>query len=509
MTVYTEIAAFSGIKPAVYIGSASFSRLLLESFQNSLSASLGQTVAMAVQPYVVRFDSAVGQRTGTPADRLATEFSITSIPATGHFPASKDLYLTITEPMILTFSFGILDAGRLILLTTLTLTISNIRFQIDVMNNTLDAQPSDAQIVPSFARDLKYNTNVVTYRLDPDTTTRVEGMLLYSGLATAITKTVSSPQTISLTELFQSVQFQGVMNFDLSTDRQFLFINADRDVEMKPSCPCADVGNGIGPVGAGTTTPNPTANPTTGAPIGGITIGGPAKVDPTRPDILGPRRPGTGDSGFYLPNQMAQTIVQGPYPAIRLDITDNGFIGWKAAAIIDFASARFTPDPAFGRFYVELSFRVEVYGSLNVDLGKLGKIRITDFSAEQSGPGANSVNIGFYFVLGTGGIYIKPVLEDVDIGRFEIFLRLGTLIGTPFGTWGAVIGFIFDKILGLIISSQIPMHLDSELRKYMAKAMFTILSAQYAAKIIGYPASGLMALYDGGADGFLISSGRA
>ena len=168
-----------------------------------------------------------------------------------------------------------------------------------------------------------------------------------------------------------------------------------------------------------------------------------------------------------------------------------------------------------GRFYVEINFRSEVYGSVHVDLGKLGKIRVTSFSAEQEAAGVNRVKIGFYFVLGTSGIYIKPVLEELEISEFKVFLRLGTLIGTPFGGWGAVAGYIFDEILSRIIAHQIPLHFDLELRRYMGKVMFPLLSATYAAEIAGLlkrkPGTGapppLAALFDGGAQGFLISAG--
>jgi len=212
-----------------------------------------------------------------------------------------------------------------------------------------------------------------------------------------------------------------------------------------------------------------------------------------------------------MPNAVAKAIVQGPFPGVRLDIRDNGFIGWKAAAFLDFSGFTFTPDPAMGRFYVELQFRVEVYGSIHVDLGKLGKIRVTAFSAEQAAPGVNFAKIGFYIVIGTSGLYLKPVLEDLHFDPFQVFLRIGTLVGTPFDGWGAVIGFIFDQILAMIIGYQIPMHLDHTVRDYMAKVMFTLVEANYAAELEGLlpqnEISWLSAAYDGGPEGFLFSVG--
>jgi hypothetical protein len=234
-------------------------------------------------------------------------------------------------------------------------------------------------------------------------------------------------------------------------------------------------------------------------------------VDPENPPILGRRQRGEGDSALYMPNQLAATLVSGPYPGVRFDFSDNGTIGWKAAAFVDFNDIRLLFDPDHGRFCVTLQFRAELYGSLHIDLGKIGKIRITDFSAEQSGPGVDSVTICFYIVIGSAGLFIKPVLENVSFGTFNVNLTIGTLIGTPFGTWGAVAGFIFDKILGLAIASEIPAHLDKELRHYMAKAMIPVLGARYAADLAGLieiPYPSLAAFYDGGPEGFLFSTGN-
>jgi hypothetical protein len=115
-----------------------------------------------------------------------------------------------------------------------------------------------------------------------------------------------------------------------------------------------------------------------------------------------------------------------------------------------------------------------------------------------------------YVVIGGKGVYLKPILEDLHFERFEVSLLLGTLIGTCFGTAEAVVGFIFDKILGQLIASQIPLHLDVALRDSMAKIIFPILEAHYAAQIAGLYRRGLVpleALYASGPEGFLFSSG--
>jgi hypothetical protein len=499
MPIYPEIAAFGGADGAIYVGAKSFSQLALTSFRDTLSRNVGQVLQLAVQPYAVRFNSAV-QASGHPANAVDIVFVV----------QAHNVFLTVAEPLILTFSLGVLEAGVFAaVLTEMTLTLSHIEFAVDVAAEKLVCHPAEARVNPTYVRAPAPNFNalIAQYHLEPDTVTRVEGMLLYSGLATAVTQTMSSPQTIDLKHLFPGIVFNGPVQSALSPDSKYLFVKGAQGFSRTPPSPCADPGDGVGPVRSGQITPDPNPNP---GHAGDIQFGGPTPVAPPWA-ILGRRRQGEGDSGLYMPNAMAEALVTGPFPAFRIDISDDGFVGWKAAALVDFSGINFTPDPANGRFFVELRFRAEVYGSVRVDLGKLGKIRVTDFSVEQGGPGVNYARIGCYLVLGTKGLYLKPVLEDLHFDGFEVSLITGTLIGTPFGTWGVVIGYIFDRILGTLIGTQIPLHLDGELRNCMGKLIFPILEANYAAEIEGLFYQGhlrtLAAFYAGGAEGFLFSIG--
>lgn len=510
MRVYPELASFAGNDIAVYVGARSFSKLSMSSLRSSLDSAIGQTIQLAapavgVYEYAVKLDSAVSGKVTSPPYNLHAEFALTG----------QDLSLRAVENLQLTFSLVILDAGKYAkTLSTLILEVKSLKFSIDAARERLFCEPGDATLVPSLQRAPDFDATVKQFGLDADTTTRVEGMLLYSGLASAITRSLSVACEIDLLQLFPGISFQGRLSLQASSDRQFLFIKGALSIGPRDgACKCPDPGNGIGQIQPGTLAPDSIINPNaapSGA-IGTVRFGGPTPVTDIR-KILGRRSQGQGDSGLYMPNAVAEVLVGGPFPAVRVDVRDNGFIGWKAAGIVDFSSIRFSPDVGRGRFFVELEFRAEVYGSLHIDFGKLGKVRVTEFSAEQAQPGGNKVNIGFYLVLGSDGLFLKPVLEDLTFADFNVHLRVGTIIGTPFGFWGAVYGYIFDTILEKIIGFQIPIQLDHEIRKYMQKAMFTLLDASYAATLEGlirrgYTINHLTALYDGGSDGLLISAG--
>lgn len=503
MPIYPQIASFAGRQGAIYIGARSFSGLALGSYRSSLAAALGKTMALsaALGAFGVRFDSAVATTSSTSAAHVKTRFE----------QAGHDVLLTTVEPLRLTFSFGVLNQGAVgDVLGVFALDISKIKFEVDTADERLNCSPGESTIVPSISRAADFDQLLAKHGLDRETVVRIEGMLLFSGLATAFSKMLANQHSISLRELFPNVRFSGPIESKVSADAQYLFLKGTLGVEIPPDavCSCGDVGNGIGPIQPGTATGDPTSDPAHGG-VGKLTIGGPTKVDPENPPILGRRRQGEGDTGLYLSSEVAFNLAQGPYPGVRLDISDNGFIGWKAAGFVDFSGASFTMDASRGRLFVDLRFRIEVYGNLHVDLGKLGKIRVTEFSAEQTVPGGNSVRIAFYLVLGSAGLFLKPVLEDVGFSPFEVNLQVGTLIGTPFGAWGTVIGFIFDKILAGLIGSRIPDALDLELRRYMAKVMVPLLSASYAGQLAGlrWPHR-LAALFEGDSNGLLLSVGE-
>lgn len=502
MAIYSQIASFGGTQGAVYLGARSFTKLALNSYRDGLGESVGKLIALsaALGSFGVRFDSASTARSGGNARDVGTHFE----------RAGRDVALTTEEPLKLEFTFGVLSQDAITdALAIISIDVSKIKFAIEAGNDRINCSAGDSTLVPAITRSDDFDRILVKHSLDRDTVARVEGMLLYSGLATAFGKMLATSHSISLVSLFPGVRFNGHIDFAVSSDAQHLFLKGTQGMSFPSdaACSCADVGNGVGPVQPGTATPDTTVDPTGGASVGKITIGGPTAVNPTSPPILGRRRLGEGDSGLYMPSDLALNLVQGPYPAVRVDMSENGFIGWKAAGFVDFNGLSVAMDAPRGCFFVELRFRAEVYGSVHIDLGKLGKIRVTEFSAEQSTPGLNSVRIAFYLVLGADGLYLKPVLENVNFAEFEVNLRVGTLIGTPFGIWGAVIGFIFDKILGSLIGSQIPNVLDLELRRYMAKAIIPLLNAQYAAQLAGIRSMPLAALYQGDASGMLISVG--
>lgn len=521
MKLFRELSEFGGKQIAVHVGARSFSALTLSSLAESLSLSVGTIVQLPClsdnPPYAVRLDSVNGTG-GTQVDLAG--------PETLFVQEAGEIFLKVTKSLELKFDLGVIGKNAFDALSTIHLKLSDLKFQIEASNEQLVCAPGEATLSSQLVQHKDFQVVMSRYSLDCIEAARVEGMLLYSGLATAIRNSLATPQAVDLTKLFPGIVFQGRIKFMMSNDGTQLFVTGDGGAARRPEshCECADVGDGIGPLKPGELKRKGSNSgqaedimpvDETKTPIGGITLRGPSSVKAA--SVVSKRRSrDVGENGLFMPVGMAHGLVDGPFPGVRIDLGDDGFIGWKAAAFLDVSDFKFTPEPDQGRFFVTLEFRVEIHGSVHIDLGKLGKIRVTTFSAEQDRPGANRVKIGFHAVLRAGELLLKPVLEDITFDDFDVSMRLFTLIGTPFGTKGAVIGFILDRILSQLVAWKIPVELERQLRAYMARPMFPIMDAYYSAqieglqRIAGYKGNvkNLHALYTGHTEkGFLFSSG--
>lgn len=515
MSLFFEISEFGRDRCAVHVGARSFSALALSSFRDALSQSVGKNVQLpcpdAEPPYAVKLVSVNGISESEDLYSGGNEIHF--------FEDNGNVFLHVEGSLRLEFSLGVLEGNGLDAFSSLTLTIRHLQFQIEPSDDQLVCAPGEAELKPSVSRLDEFDEVARRRGLDPIEVARVEGMLRYSGLASVVRNSMAAPRTVDLRRLFPGIVFHGRIEFRVSTDGEQLFVTGSNGATRRPEshCECADVGDGIGPVNPGkieSEGEDTDQSEATSHLVAGITLGGPSSVNAD--SVVGTRGSGQGANGLFMPASMAMGLVGGPFPGVRFDLGDEGFIGWKAAAFIDFSKPNFKLDPEHGRLLVTLSCRVEIYGGIHVDLGKLGKIRVTTFSVEQAGSGSNTVTIGFHAAVQAGELFLKPVLEDVSIGNFDVHMQIVTLLGTPFGAPGAVIGFIVDKILGQLIAWQIPIRLDRELRNYMARTMFPIMDAYYSAQIEGLQRRrdwkgdirNLGALYSGAAErGFLFSSG--
>lgn len=511
MTVYQEISLFAGVNPAVYVQANVMSQLALETWRTDVAQATGTVLKMALAPFAVRLDSAVGVDDGTVAQ------SIEPVLVT----SGRKIFLECQQSILFSFSYGLFGAdgpaGETIMdsiLGNITIEVRALSFLLSSDAGAITIAAGDATMIPQISRAADFDAIIAQAGINPILATRIEGMLELSGIPTTIANGLKQPRSVSLSELFPGLIFNGFLDLTASADSKTLYIKASQEIVPKPALPCecsellanprdrGGVRKDVASINQLGTGQNPATIGLARIPLLGA-IPNPGRAE------LGLRTRGEGEIGFYLPTDKAEDIVKGVYPAVRVDLSDNGFIGWSAAGIVDFAGVTFRADPANGAFFVTLEFRSELYGSVHADLGKLGKIRITEFDATQpGGAGTNKLTIGFYLVIGTRGLFLKPVVTELTFGDFDVHLHLFTLFG--FSGWGRVAAFVADTIIAKIIAWEIPRELELAIRKYADERLFTILNVNLASSLSGLDTvfangASMTAAYNGGAEGFLFS----
>ena len=368
--IYSEITKFGSNEPAVYLGAKTFRHLALTSLESALQKSIGQVIKLAALPFAVRLDfTSAGH---DDLNKIKAEFEVS--------PGSKsnrhqEVYLVAPDILTLQFSMGIVDeGGDFFELRPIIFNITDLKFEISTTAGAIVLSSGSAKTHTQGVRPENFKELLGKYKLDSEKTTQIEGMLLFGGLASSIAATIISPHRIDLRRLFPGVTIAGNMRIEGSTDRQFVYIGCANGL-VPDECKCREVGNGIGALQPSEVTPSDSL----GNRIGEFRLGAPAIVNPK--DVVAPSLQNIGDAGIFIPTSLLDPTTKGPYPALRVDIGDNGFIGWRAVGIVDFDPDSFsaTFEPEFGRFFVDFGFRIELYGKIVADFGKLGRQKNSRF----------------------------------------------------------------------------------------------------------------------------------
>jgi hypothetical protein len=493
MTLHDEIAAAAGQDAAVYIGADTLSSLVLDALRSALTISVGSTFAVTNPPYVARLVSATTVGGNAPSSLSATLSD-----------SGGSISIGVIGGLRLEVALGASDpAGAFVAFTTIEMLINNLEFEVEADLGRVTCTPLGAAFIPNIIRDANFDAIVQGLGLDPIEAARVEGVLAYSGIQSLVAMSVSTPREIDLRELFPGMIFHGALRASVvgpaapNGMTALLIIPGQILPDPDAICDCGGVGDGLGPNHPGSATPK-------GPDNGTINVGGPTV--PVNP-VLGRRQRAIGEAGVYIPRSLADVITTGPYPAVRVDVAGGGFIKWKATAIVDFQKVGIDFDAADGAIVLSLTCRISISGKIQADFGKLGKVTIANFSADQAA-GANHLEIGLYVVIRDGVVYLKPVAGVIDIGPFDVDIHFGSIIG--FGGAGDVLNFIFGTILASIVAHRLPGEMRSKLSDYLAKTSWKLVGIGYWIGLVNYvshSAPNPRAQWDGLPDSLLVSRG--
>jgi hypothetical protein len=362
-----------------------------------------------------------------------------------------------------------------------------LSFQVTVDDNEYEVTTNGSKIGLTFV-DAKIEIDpnqkvsdaiIQQYNLDASYIRRIEGSLFFGGIATMLSVYLNKSVTVQLEEIFPNFEFSGDLHLELNESREHIIF-------------CNPTGKLIPQI---RTCPQDFVIKTTEAKSGGYTESGgtgtgtfqPAwieanPIDWKKPDEveekLGLRERGLGLVGLAIPKPIIDLMFTNAYPAVRFDFDDPGFVGYQGRAIADLSRVQIYLDPQIGRVVVDLEYRTEAFGKVHIDFGKLGKVKIGDFSVEQPRD-HNKLQLAFNVVAGVSQIYLKPSIESATAGTYKVSVNVFKIIGgTIFGSVGAVVGFVFDTIIEKTIEPKLGKELKSKIRDYISGKSFPLLDIE-------------------------------
>lgn len=472
MTLHDDIANIAKSNPAVYIGAETLSGICFDAFKSQIETMRDVSIPMweNIPTLEKKFYA-----------KLLTANTVNGSPAKdirfGLVEDSGSIYLKAFGGIKLAVEYGAIEQTASEInypktrLGQIYVLVDDVHVQLTVNAENISASPSSAIFIPNIEREDKFDDICNELNIEELQVSRLEGMIAYSGIQTIVSSLLREPQNISLLLLFPGINLLGSIEAIITPGRESIVIIPESGFGIRPGspCECADVSDGFDRIKGGTFTPE-----------GKITLGGPTAKLLSNVN-LGPRYEGIGETGFYIPIALAETITRGPPPITKTSIGQNGFIGWDAEAVVEWKFQKTWFDQARGAIMVRWSAShgdTFAAGQVWVDLGKLGKFDVSTFIAKQQ-PTPSTFTVALFPDPIAGIITLRPIVEHIDMGEFFIEPSIKSLALAPFGDKLALIAFIAEAIMSRIVAHNIPIELRRKLGNYLSGLSWKIEDLSY------------------------------
>lgn len=371
------------------------------------------------------------------------------------------------------------DATKLI--STVTVDVTNLMIRGSYAANTLSFEGLDFSSSTAVAREPDADTLLKNAGVDPLEAARVEGLIAYSSVNTALSSSLAQRKDISLSEVYPAFDFGTSAKLEPLVSGTFLAIIPSEFTRVEnAACKCAD-GPSLGVSGSSNTITVP-GNPKVGTQIGAVRIGGPIPqhVDPLKD--FGKRYQGSGEAGVYLPRVAYEGLTVQAMPAIQVHASDDGFIGFDAYATVGFSGFSVSLDAVNGGINVSVNMNLSIQTICTCNIGCGVRLPIGYAIIQPSVGSQASLKMGFYPAVDSSGlVQLKTALLDVDMGSYvAVIIGVGTalkIIGVT-----AWIGFLVDVVLSAVVSAELPGDLTDAVKKYLGQNQWTLLNFGSLAK---------------------------
>jgi hypothetical protein len=491
--IHTQLKQLAGPNPAAYLATDFIRKLTID----RLLASADKIKGIEIP---------VGQKVLSAAlDNYVVFLDPTKVPILVKYPDATSDQIGLSLNSNLSVNVKIFIKGdKTKIISTVTVVVDYLMLLGSYSNNVIAFEGVDFHPTPTITRDPAASTNLAAAGIDPIEAARVEGLIAYSSINTAISETLGQRKEISLSKLFPAFDFGTAASLFPIQEGSFLgIVPKELTVVQQAACQCAS-GPDLG-TSASTNTITVPANPTVGTNLGSVTIGGPLpeNIDPLRD--LGRRFKGDGQAGVYLPRAAYSALTVKPMPAIELHASDNGFIGFDATATVAFSNFQVSLDATNGGIIVSIGMDISVEASCTLDMGCGIRAPIGYAIINQSPGSSANLTMGFYPVVdASGNLQLRSVLNSVNMGTYvAVILGIETaleIIGVT-----AWIGFLIDVVLSAIVSYELPSALTNELKKYLGSNEWALLSMGNLLQLMQFQGGVLAAPFDVDGDTMLAS----
>lgn len=474
--LHQEFEAHAKDNAAVYVSENTLERLALQSLNDNLELRVGKDFQITpTKPYVAQVVAI-----GSISDPLSGSKPSAQLHDTG-----SDIFLDAADGLAVQVAIGFNgapsgDPAQLVdHFSTVKMMVRKLRFLVTTIPDKLVVQSAEAEFLPDIntevdETEIEYLAS--KYGVGKEELYRIEGLLGFSGIQTQIALSLSQDHEIDLTRLFYGLKLRGELDArvsssttSLTASRVLMLIPTD-GISENPVVACA-CGGSDGSIGLA---PGSQIDPSNGD----INFGGIGAADKNKLDF-GLGTYGDGGVGVYVPRSLADNIVDGVFPAIRVDLSSGGFVGFSANAVADFGDIDFDFVPRDLEVEVRVGFRLAAHGRIHIDLGKLGKPKIGEFHADQGSSTANVVVIRIRLAIEDGVVYLKPYIRHLSIGSFSVNLNFFSNIMSPFGNKYALLAFVIDRILEPIFAHNIPFKVRDAIKDYFVGLRWKLVDANY------------------------------
>lgn len=176
---------------------------------------------------------------------------------------------------------------------------------------------------------------------------------------------------------------------------------------------------------------------------------------------------------LYLPQAVLDSKFKDIYPAVEFHTQDSGFIGTSTEGVVGLEGVKVDLDgPKLG-LHLGLEVHLSGKANLNVDVPCVGRVPLAYTTKLEIAPTSAKAFVGIE--LTWGGLSIRTMLEEVNIGTITIYVIFIPDYLIFAGGAGWLWGFILDRVVDRILAWNVRLAVQKAIEDASTKGNFKLI----------------------------------